>query len=228
LSIGSLQELTRNATPFCETLFRQVWQDFIKFGKKYGNDDYRSVFFGTYCETLLWTLVQLENFSNHNPDPIIKKRFAVLKRSSLAQILLQYDTINRQSFTVVTMALVEDFINAICEELFGKTFPKYSISIQRLCDRIFPASQDKFNRLYSLYLVRNTLHNNGFLKILKNDFNLQIGSRLYQFRKGQQLTFTGWQDLFIITGDLISVITELIENPNILGISKIKHTNALD
>ena len=228
MEIVSIQQLNRDAIPSYDSLFQDVWNNFVKYDSKYGKDDYRSIFYGTYSETLLWALVQLEIFSNHIPKPIIKNRFDNLKPSSLAQVLLQYDTINRQAFVVVTMALVEDFINAICQELFRISFTNYSKAIENLCNKIFPNDLTKFHGLYSLYLIRNSLHNNGSVKILKNDFDLHLEGRKYEFRRGQQITFAGWDNLPIIVRHLLNIITEIIENKNIQSIPKIKHTNALE
>ena len=40
-------------------------------------------------------------------------------------------------------------------------------------------------RLYVLYLVRNTLHNNGFIKVLGKDFDLVIDGETISFKKNQ-------------------------------------------
>ena len=223
----SLQETNRITIPFCETLLQEVWKKSVYYYSIYGEEDYRYSFFATYSATLLWALVQLENFSNHNPDSIIKNRFDTLKKSSLAQLLLQYDTINRQSFVVVTMALVEDFINSVCQEVFSKTYPNYSQNIKKLCDKIFPENQYKFHVLYSLYLIRNSLHNNGYIKILNQGFDLQIGAKKYVFQKGQQITFSGWNNLLIITKELLNIIIQIIENKDIKLIKKIEHTKII-
>lgn len=227
MSISYLQKTNRDVISSYETLFIQVWNGFTKYDKKYGNQDYRSVFFGTYCETLLWALVQLENFSNLNPQPIISKRFENLTVPGMTVLLLQYDTINRQAFAGVTTALVEDFINALCQELFSESFTNYSKSIKKLCDKIFPENSEKFYKLYSLYLIRNSLHNNGYIKILKNDYDLKIGKRIYKFRKGQQIQFAGWDNIFIITKELLNVIVEVVENKYVQCLPKVKHKNVL-
>ena len=228
MSVTSLENTNRVAIPCYDDLFRKVFNTFNIHAKIYGKEDYRCVFYGTYCETLLWTLVQLENLSNHNPKPIISKRFKNLTPSSRAQILLQYDTINRQAFVSVTMAQVEDFINALCQELFGKSFTYYAISIKKLCNKIFPQKPSKYYSLYALYLIRNSMHNNGYIKILKDDFDLQIGSTIYKFRKGEQISFAGWDNICIITGELLNIINETIENKNIHSISRINHTHVYE
>lgn len=228
MSYVNLQQTTRVAIPMYDSLFRETWITFQKYYKEYGEEDYRSALFGTYVSTLLWTLVQLENFSNHVPDPIIRKRFDNLKPSSMGQALFQYDTINRQCYVMSTMALVEDFVNEVCKSCFKTTFRTYKLSLDEIVKSFFSNDQNKLLRLYSLYLVRNTLHNNGFIKVLGNDFDLVIDGKTISFKKNQQFMFGGWDNLYLLSKSLFQIIVELIEHQDMRNIPKITHTNLLE
>lgn len=127
LSLVNLDKLNKVVIPSYDLFFREIWNHFSKYYQGYGEDDYRSIFFGTYVESLLWTIYQLENFSNNAPNLSIRPRFTSLKESSRVQILAQFDTINRKTFVMDTMSLVEDFLNSICIEIFGKQFRDYKL-----------------------------------------------------------------------------------------------------
>ncbi len=213
-----LEKITRNAIPLYDLLSEWSWKKFELYDKRYSNQDYRCAFFGTFCEIVLWILVQLENFSNHNPDLIIQKRFSKLQDSSRAQILLQIDNINRQSFVTAIMFLIEDFINQILLALGRKPEIPYKNNIKTITKLLFEGSFQKFNILYSPYLIRNSLHNNGYIKILNDEFDLEIGEKTYQFKKDIQITFAGWDNLFILTDEILKIIIEIIENKNIESI----------
>lgn len=228
MSYINLQQTNRKIIPFYDSLLKETWKHFLNYDKIYGQEDYRSVYFGTLVSSILWTISQLEIFSNHIPNPIICNRFDNLEESSFAQILVQYDTINRKTFVFDTMALSEDFMNSICIEVFKKQFNTYKESIDEITKSIFSGGQDKLNILYSLYLVRNSLHNNGFIKRKIQEFDLTIETKTYSFRNNSQITFSGWDNLHILIQKLLETIVEIIENPIIKNITKIKHTNALD
>ncbi len=132
MSYVNLQEITRVAISMYDSLFRETWINFQKYFSEYGEEDYRSALFGTHVSTLLWSIIQLENFSNHVPDPIIRKRFNNLKPSSMAQALFQYDTVNRQCYTMSTMTIVEDFVNEVCKSYFKTTFCNYKLSLEEI------------------------------------------------------------------------------------------------
>jgi hypothetical protein len=69
------------------------------------------------------------------------------------------------------------------------------------------------------------LHNNGYIKILNDEFDLKIGEKTYQFKKDKQITFADWDNLFILTDEILRTIIEIIGNKNIGSISEVFHKN---
>jgi hypothetical protein len=72
-------------------LHKKVWAN----GLIYGNDDIRGDFFIVFSELLLWVIIQLENFHEKYPQQKIEN-YRSLEEHSRAQMILQFDTINRE------------------------------------------------------------------------------------------------------------------------------------
>lgn len=132
MELVNLHDLTRQAIPMYDKLFRTTYQFAMNYGKQYSIHDYRYNYFIILSELILWTIIQLEIFSNHNPDLIIERRFEKLTEKSKHQILLQLDTFNRQNFINSAMFISDDFINSVLSKLTKTSNYKNNIDLLKL------------------------------------------------------------------------------------------------
>lgn len=228
MSFTYLHEIPTKALLSYDVLLKEIWTYFVEYSNSYGGNDFRCSLFSTYITTVLWAIAQLEIFINRTPDLIINKRFNTLKASTLTQILLQYDTINRKTYVVDIMFSTEHFINALCQALLKKQFPTYKHSIDAIVTDLFGGNQDKINELYALYLIRNSIHNNGYINRKITEFDLTIENTLFQFRNNSQITFSGWDNLYLFSKRLIETIIDIIEAQKVANIPLIPHNNMLE
>jgi hypothetical protein len=71
--------------------------------------------------------------------------------------------------------------------------------------------------------VRNSLHNNGYHN--KEYFKGDIRGRSYGFVNGEKITFSGWDDLYIMFDELLGVIEIITESPQVKQFPKNPHTS---
>lgn len=220
MELVNLHEIKWKAILPYDKLFRTAYQFAFNYQKQYTTDDYRYNYFVVISELILWTIVQLENFSNHNPDKIIESRFENLTEVKRPNSL-QMDTFNRQNFINSAMFISDDFIKSV---LLTLTTPShYKSNVEYIKVNIFENNYEKFKILYTPYLIRNALHNNGYHR-LETEFDLDIDDKQFSFKKDKQIDFAGWSNLCIIMNEYLQVIVEMIENNKIKNIKKIEHT----
>jgi hypothetical protein len=207
-------------------LHKKVWANGLKYKKIYGNDDIRGDFYIVFSELLLWLIIQLENFHEKYPQQKIGNYMSLEKRSR-TQMILQFDTINRQSFITIAMFNIEIFIVALATGL--KLKPRsnnYKDTVESLSENLFPLeAKETFRLLYSPYLIRNSLHNNGYIKQLKEDFEISIGGKKFIFKKDTKVTLGGWDNLYILIDGLLDILIQIMEHDKLKSVNKILHNN---
>lgn len=234
MSIEILENLSARAIPLYDNLFRELWIYFSKYGRSYGDNDLRCNLFGNYTSAALWTIAQLEIFTNFTTHSIIKNRFDKLSPSSFAQIMLQYDNINRKTFLVDIMSSTEHFIDGLSQVICKKHYNTYKDNIDAIVVELFNGDQVKVNELYALYLVRNTLHNNGFIKRKIKEFDLTLINDLtlekktFSFRNNSKITLSGWDNLYLLAKRLFETIVQIIETQKITNLPLIQHNSELE
>lgn len=99
--------------------------------------------------------------------------------------------------------------------------PFYSVYIAILrSDCTVAHSRDHINLLDFLRTLRNTIHNNGvFLPTNGKNVDFTIAGRTYQFRVGRQADFFGWDTLLHILPPLRTLLSDLMDAPEIEAIS---------
>ena len=85
------------------TMADRAWIKAGEYKKIYGDDDLRGEFFVLFSEVVLWLVIQLDNFDEGYPQQKVHNYFTKLQDSSKVQLMLQFDTINRQSFIAVSI-----------------------------------------------------------------------------------------------------------------------------
>jgi hypothetical protein len=146
------------------------------------------------------------------------------------QYLLQHDTTNRASYCTKAMFDTECLLASMVGCLGSDPKAKYYELTEHLLlcldikDKTFGNLRDHhyYKVLNAPAQIRNSLHNNGYGGY---DFKVTLRGRSYKFTKGQQVTFTGWDNLYIFFDELLDVLVEIINNPAIQNISKIPHTS---
>lgn len=219
----SLNKITKKATDDFFNLLKKTWKETQRVDKKYSREDARTGFFSSFSETNLWLLIHLDVFNEmlNQQDQKISK-YMNLNPHSRIQYLVQHDTINRISYTTKTMFDVEHFIKDLMKGLEKPAQGKYFQFSEKLLKILEINSEQKHKILNAPYQARNSLHNDGYSY---HDFEISLRGKSYNFVKGQQITFFGWDTLHIFFDELIDVLIEITNNPKIEDISLIPSTH---
>lgn len=193
-----------------------------KYQIQYGQDDARCDFFIVFSLLNLWVLIQLDDFLELlNSESIRIAKYMNLTPESRKQFLLQYDTINRSSYCTKAMFDVEKFLSDVVDHLGLTPKRKYSVIVDEL-SRINMIDSNEKQVLTVPAEIRNTLHNNGYAG---RDFMGTVRGVPFNFVRGTQVRFAGWNNLYIVFDELVDVLTKIIENPSVQRIPKIPHTS---
>lgn len=221
MSKVSLEQITSQAHSNFHQLFKKSWSVVQKYQKTYGKDDIRCDFFVVFSELNAWLLIQFDVFAEilKPANDEIGKYYALTPNDRI-QFLLQYDTINRSSFTLKSMFDVEDFLHSIDSALGWNNTGGFYKFTGRFLTQLGITDPQKFKILNAPAQIRNSLHNHG---VASEDFDLTLRGNTYSFRSGQTINFTGWNNLDIFFDELFDVLIEIIENQNVKQITKIPH-----
>jgi len=138
------------------------------------------------------------------------------------QFLLQYDSINRASYCTHAMFEIEHFLKLIARMIEMKKINQYGQFTEEFLKLIDKYDKNTFLVLTSPAHVRNSLHNNGYSSY---DFQLLVGDISYEFLAGQQVTQTGWDDMYSMFDKLVDKLIEIIESQKVQSLQQIPHTS---
>jgi hypothetical protein len=206
-------------------LLKKSWERKVKkYCYQYDHDDARCDFFKVFSELNLWLLIQLDDFSELLTLSSTKiSRYMTFVPEDRIQYLLQHDTINRSSYCTKAMFDTEVLLASLASCLGLNPERKYYKLTNQLLSHLYVTDYEKdYKALNAPAQIRNSLHNNGYAGY---DFEACLGGRSYRFIKGQQITFTGWDNLYIFFDALLDALVKIIDNPIIQKISKIPHTS---
>lgn len=195
-------------------IFKKTWNNAIEYEKKFGKNDVRKEFFMNFTQLTVWLLIQFDDFiitQNKKSGKISK--YLPLNDESNRIMVEQLDTINRASYLAKCMFDVEHFLKTILD-YFGKNTNKgYSLLVDDFCTELNISDLHKIKILKLPASVRNALHNNGYTKY--DIENITLRSQTYAARKGDQITFSGWNSIFIIVDEMIDLLIDCVENTKI-------------
>lgn len=202
-----------------EKLFNESNSNIKKFQKK---DDIRIHFFLVFALFNLWLLVHLNTFFLML-DGRNTKYHDYVKFSAVDKIryLTTHDTFNRISYTSSVMFHVEDFIKNIMKALNKPAKGKYYEFTKQFLKNLGIFTDQRWRILNAPYQLRNSLHNNG---IAYDDFFIELEGKKYQFQKGKQIDFAGWDTLYIFFNSLVDVLLESVKTRNLEKIEFIPHS----
>ncbi len=192
-------------------LRKTIWENGKKYLKTYTQKDLRSDFFINLSMLLTKTIIDIDNFD------VTRKKLNILMNlipSGEANFLIQLDTINRRCFIIELMFNVDFFLNSLmlCLQPSGK--PRdYKLIIDEF-NKLILREDNKRNILYAPYLIRNSIHNNGHLLRLKDEFSLNLKNNTYKFKIGL-VKYAGWDNLIIFIEEMIPILVEIIESNEI-------------
>jgi hypothetical protein len=205
-------------------LLSKVWQLHQEYDKKYTIADARTDFFSAFAELNLWLLIQLDSFLeilDRNNDRISK--YMTMNSANRTQFLAQYDTINRAAFCTKAMFDVEHFLRLLAKGLqIALQNNKYGTLADELLRSVGLSTSDNLLTIKNIADIRNSLHNNGFASY---DFVILVGSNRYSFTMGQQVYYTGWDNLYIMFEQLIDKLVEIINSKKLKSIKIIPHNS---
>ena len=204
-------------------LLCDIYTLFVKYGKAYGNEDGRTVFFAHSFQLNLWLLIQFDSFlevfaSNSNRV----SSHAQLSSENASQFVSQYDTINRANYCTRAMFDVEFFLKSIVKELKRNPDVGYRALTKKLKDEL-KLSDYQCDILNLPAVTRNTLHNNGYHR--EKDWEVVIGRRKYKFEKDKKVRFAGWDNLYIMFDELLDVLEVIVESQKLKSLANIPHTS---
>ncbi len=203
-----------NAISELLNLRRIVWENGMKYKNMYTQKDLRSDFFINISMLLTKTIIDIDNFD------VTREKLNILMKlipSGEANFLLQIDTINRRCFITEFMFNIEFFLNSLILGLQPSAKPiDYKLIIDEF-NKLILCDDNKRNILYAPYLIRNSIHNNGHLLRLKNEFSLNLKNNTYKFKIGL-LEYTGWDNLIILIEEVMPILVEIIESNEIKNI----------
>ena len=202
--------ITNNHPDFLK-LLHKIWKKAQEYGQKYGQDDARTEFFTNFSELLIWLLIQFDDFIDTQDWSSGKiKKYVTLNDESKVLLVLQLDTINRSSFLTKLMFDVEHFIKSILD-YFGKNVDSgYGTLAESFLNELKIQDAHKTNILKLPASVRNALHNNGYTKYPINMTVLR--GRTYVAKKGDQIKFSGWDDIYIMVDEMIELLIDIVDN----------------
>jgi len=217
----SLNELTIKARKDFFELLKKSWTEFQKNDKKFETNDIRAHFFSVNSISNLWLLIHLDTFFEMLDEKDTKiKNYMNLNPKSRIQYLSQHDTINRISYVTKVMFDVEDFIKTIMKGIEKPPHGKYYQFTKDLLTELQINDTQSHKILNAPYQIRNSLHNGGYAY---HDFEIKLRGNQYNFIKGEQLKFTGWNHLYIFFDELIDLLITIVNKSEIQKIQSIPH-----
>jgi hypothetical protein len=221
-NLVSLNKITADSRLQFGNLLQKIHSLMQKYDIKYGDEDVRSEFFVIYFQLNLWLIIQFDLFLevlDRRSDRV--SRYITFPEQDRTQFMAQYDTINRASYCTKAMFEVEHFLKSIAKLLPVKTNGGYWKMTERMKESL-NLTDKQFKILNVPAALRNSLHNNGYH--MQEDFEVVICGKLYKFEKGEQVIFSGWDNLYIMFDKLLDVIVFIIESAKVKQLTKIPHT----
>lgn len=211
MSLVSMRDIITNNHPNYLQLLHKVWKKGLYYNKQYGLDDTRTEFFTNFSELLVWALIQFDDFIHTQDNSTGKiKKYLTLNKESTIIMVAQFDTINRASFLTKLMFEVEHLIKSILDYFNQNTGNGYGKLVDDFLNELSNTDIQTKKILKLPAGVRNALHNNGFTKYDIEETVLQ--NHTYAANKGDQITFAGWDNIFIIISALVDSLSNIIEN----------------
>lgn len=214
MSLVSIRKIIMDSYPDFQKLLKKTWDKAVACEKKYGRDDVRKEFFMNFSELLIWLLIQFDDFiiTQNTQSGKIDKHIK-LTDESRSILVSQLDTINRASFLTKGMFDVEHFIKTILDYFDHSTGNGYGQLVDDFLNELKIQDVQKTKILKLPAGVRNALHNNGYTKypIVKTILH----GRVYGASIGDQITFSGWDNIYIMIDELVDCIIDIIDNSKI-------------
>lgn len=203
-----------------DSLCKLILSTGLTYATKYSQKDLRSDFFINQSMVVIKAVIDIKNFE------ITRKKlneYMTLVPSGEANILFQFDTINRRCFITETMFNVEFFLYTILSSLNSTTSKKTPTNYNEIIkdiNTLILNDKNKEHVLYAPYLMRNSLHNNGHIVKLGEEFDLPIENKEFHFKKGL-LNYAGWGDIVLFIKEMVPVLIEIIESSKVADIKLI-------
>jgi len=210
MSLVSMRDIITNNHPDFLKLLNKIWNKAQDYSKQYGKDDARTEFFTNFSELLIWLLIQFDDFIHTQDMSSGKiKKYITLNDESKSLLVAQLDTINRSSFLTKVMFDVEHFIKSILDYFGQDVGLGYGKLTENFLIELKISDTQKMNILKLPASIRNALHNNGYTKYSINKTVLR--SRTYVANKGDQINFSGWDNIYIIIDEMIDLLIDIID-----------------
>jgi len=140
------------------------------------------------------------------------QKYLTLSESDRTTLLIQFDTINRSCFLTKCMFDVEHLIKSMLDILSLPTKKGYYSITEDLLKVLNLYDVQKHKILTLPAQVRNSLHNNGYTDF---DIDVSLRGRLFQAKKSQQVTFSGWDNLYIMLDEMTDLLIDIVDNSKI-------------
>jgi len=221
MSVVDLRELNSKAHSDFFKLFEKSFNQPKK--RDYPLTDIRADFFVTFAELGLWLLIQLDHFREMlKPNSTIISMYLNLTKNDLKQFWVQHDTINRSSYCSKAMFDIEHFLKTIMSALGVENNKGYYSFSEDFLYEIDFYNPQRFKILNAPAQMRNSLHKDGYAS---KNFDVILRGHEYNFVRGQQINFAGWDNLYIMFDEIIDLLIEIIKQPRVKGVQQIPRTS---
>lgn len=208
-----LYQEIENAHLDFQKLLQKTWTKAVIYAKTYPKTDSRRDYLSLLTQGGIWLLIQLDDFMytmNRQSGKITK--YLVFSAKNRNVFLEGFDMINRSSYLTYCMFCTEHFVKDVLNKLNQPTLDGYYTLTKNLLKILNVYDDQKHKTLTLPSQVRNSLHNVGY-----TDFDIDVTLRGEHFKakKGQQVKFSGWNELYIMIDEMTDLIIDLIENSSI-------------
>lgn len=210
MPLVSMRDIITTNHPDYLQLLNKIWKKTESYSKQYGDDDARTEFFSNFSALLVWVLIQFDDFINTQDMATGKiKKYMTLNDESKPILVSQLDTINRGSFLTKLMFNVEHLIKSILDYFNQNTNLGYGQLFDSFLIKLNISDNQITNILKLPASIRNTLHNNGYTKYPIN--NTILRNKTYVANAGEQIDFTGWDNIYIIIDEMSDCLINIID-----------------
>ena len=164
-------------------------------------------------ELNVWLLIQFDDFldTQNKLNGKIEK-YLTLSDEDRSTFISNFDTVNRASYLTQFMFYTEQFVIVLLKKLNQTSSNGYYKNTENLLNALTKNVGQNLKILTLPAQVRNSLHGNGYTDY---DIDVTLRGTSFNARKGEQVKFTGWDDLYIMLDEMTDLIIDLVENSSI-------------
>jgi len=209
----SARDLINNVYEDYKKIMGKTLSKALEYSKKYGVKDARREYFMIITELNVWLLIQFDDFIvTQNKLSRKIEKYLTLSDVDRSTFVSNFDTINRASYLTQFMFYTEQFVIVLLKKLNQTSSNGYYKNTENLLNALTKNVGQNLKILILPAQVRNSLHGNGYTDY---DIDVTLRGNSFKAKKGEQVKFTGWDNLYIMLDEMTDLIIDLVENSSI-------------